>query len=607
MKTLADYYTFLEDQNVHDHHHISSQLKKLQDETVDDLERDKIAAEIFAMDFMLREGGIRGIIESLDADGHTLSQYPDPKTYTKQIGDYMRERINKSNNFSARARYAQVIANCDNGAEAGKAIQDLVDNSFGFIGDQIARPFEDGDRCYMIRSAFENLYPHAIKSGYKVKEANELLSKLVFTDDILSPTFRVSMIEYLFEQRKQFEKQTLKDALTLCDHIYSKGDGTEMRVMEDLYSVALSLTKSGGGDLKLWHARMAEAYENEISVEGDAGGMAAMEDCKKAIEKYRLAKNDVKVKELTIRYTELRKNLKFSKIETNLDAKKLNDHFNKIKARLKKLYKDYSADEIMHFLINESKLFPSEDILKKKVQARKPGIQDFVRLMKADINKNFQLEINTKEERELNKLYEEYHFDMQLFMSHQLRLIFYYGYTYQRVTFQTMITYLQKWTWIGATLSRIDSGGDVHEYNWLSMLGPALHELFNQMEATFKAPKRHLNLVMVMDSLTLKFEGLLRDFALLNGAQTIVHAKDVIREMFIEELLGTEEIQKLFSEDDRLLFRYVFVSKYGLNLRNQVAHSFMLPHHYTFDKVLLVLMAILRLGKYEINAKEPVS
>jgi len=113
--------------------------------------------------------------------------------------------------------------------------------------------------------------------------------------------------------------------------------------------------------------------------------------------------------------------------------------------------------------------------------------------------------------------------------------------------------------------------------------------------------------VMVMDSLTLKFEGLLRDFALLNGAQTIVHAKDVIREMFIEELLGTEEIQKLFSEDDRLLFRYVFVSKYGLNLRNQVAHSFMLPHHYTFDKVLLVLMAILRLGKYEINAKEPVS
>lgn len=160
---------------------------------------------------------------------------------------------------------------------------------------------------------------------------------------------------------------------------------------------------------------------------------------------------------------------------------------------------------------------------------------------------------------------------------------------------------------MGRNLSRIDSGGELETYNWLSLLGPGIFNLFSTLEPSFKKGAASVNVVLALDSLTMKFEGLLRDFARLAGAETIVQAKDMIREMYIDDLLETEQIQNLFNEDDRILFRYVFVSKYGLNLRNQIAHSFLRPRQYDIDKVLLVLVCILRLGKYTINTEKPVS
>ncbi len=608
MNSLNEYYQAIETQNVFAHHHFSSSLKRIQNEAEGETEKEKLYTELLAMDFMLNEGKLIGMFQTVSEQGDTIYEYPSSKDIKPEMIHYLFQRIKETTNFSAKARYAQVIVNCADKTNAGKAIPLLVDAYIGFIQQLLSQPFVAGERCYMIRSAFENLYPHVLKSRYRYEEINELFKKLVFDDAALSPTFRVSMINYLFEQRKHFPKETLVNCLSICERIYSTPEGKEIRVLEDLWTVTGSLIRSVSGDATIWQSRLAEAYEKQIDeVSHDTSGMAAMDSCKRAIEKYRLAKNEIKVKELSIKYTDLRKKLKLSKVETNFEVNELNKHFNHFKTCFKKLLKEKSSMEIIEFIINAPQLFPQVSLLKKRGKDRQRDFTDYIRLLKADSNKNFSKEIITKEEHELNKLYESYHFDIQLYINHQLLLIFYLGYTYDRINYHTIIGFLKERSWIGKNLSRVDSGGDTITYNWLSLLGPALYELFFGFEGYFKKIKGHMNIVLPLDSLTLKFEGLLRDFARIAGAQTIINAKGNIREMYIEELLDTEEVQKFFSEDDLMLFRYIFVSRLGLNLRNQIAHCFYGYNQYSLDKVLLVLMAILKLGKYTINVSEPVA
>lgn len=77
-----------------------------------------------------------------------------------------------------------------------------------------------------------------------------------------------------------------------------------------------------------------------------------------------------------------------------------------------------------------------------------------------------------------------------------------------------------------------------------------------------------------------------------------------MREMYIEELLEIEEMKKYFDENDMLLFRYIFVSKNGLNLRNNIAHSFLQFNDYRIEYMLLLIMALLRLGKYTVDTSK---
>jgi hypothetical protein len=110
---------------------------------------------------------------------------------------------------------------------------------------------------------------------------------------------------------------------------------------------------------------------------------------------------------------------------------------------------------------------------------------------------------------------------------------------------------------------------------------------------------------MPIDSLTLKFEGVLRDFCgLINVSTTITGKGNVLREKYIEDMLADKEVKKYFDEEDLLFFNYLFISKEGINLRNNIAHSYYKPHDYSLHKMHLLICAFLRIGKYRINIQE---
>jgi hypothetical protein len=130
-------------------------------------------------------------------------------------------------------------------------------------------------------------------------------------------------------------------------------------------------------------------------------------------------------------------------------------------------------------------------------------------------------------------------------------------------------------------------------------------EFFFHWQALQYSKSRFENFILCIDSLALKFEGLLRDFARVIGTDSLVNAKGRNREAYIEELLLNEKIKAYFDEDDLLLFKYLFTFQ-GKNVRNNVAHSFYKFHHYKPELMILIIMAILRISKYQVNVEKIV-
>ena len=64
----------------------------------------------------------------------------------------------------------------------------------------------------------------------------------------------------------------------------------------------------------------------------------------------------------------------------------------------------------------------------------------------------------------------------------------------------------------------------------------------------------------------------------------------------LEGLLNSQCLNKVFSEDDLLMFRMAF-TKDGYNIRNDVAHGMLLPQEYNAMRTMLVFVSIIRLTK----------
>ena len=120
------------------------------------------------------------------------------------------------------------------------------------------------------------------------------------------------------------------------------------------------------------------------------------------------------------------------------------------------------------------------------------------------------------------------------------------------------------------------------------------------------------NFVVTIDSLVLKIEGLLRDICRLSGGTTSYSARDskdrtVEREKDIHMLLYDPQVVKLIGFDDLLFLRFLLVEKAGYNLRHRVAHALLLPGQYAFDYANLLVLALLRLAKYDFRQPDDTS
>lgn len=171
-----------------------------------------------------------------------------------------------------------------------------------------------------------------------------------------------------------------------------------------------------------------------------------------------------------------------------------------------------------------------------------------------------------------------------------------------KLTPQNVCEYLQHHSWLGQPIPHpTPSGGEI-EVKWLDLIEPAIHSYLNALQ-DFVESEKTPNFILSLDSLTLKFEGIFREFCALHGIsrtkQITERGKTLTREKDLNNLLydDYDEVSKILGVNEIEFFRFVFVEQSGLNLRNNIAHCLLLKEQYSMYFANLVFLAILRISR----------
>lgn len=299
-------------------------------------------------------------------------------------------------------------------------------------------------------------------------------------------------------------------------------------------------------------------------------------------------------------YNRLKQIVKLGKVSWELDQKET-EMFNKYLNMISKIILDMPTDGILVFFsISEDILVDPIENLKYTKENIKNSLHYLFNTSIFDINSNFK---KLKDSEKIdNEIIQNYSISHNVKCFSLFLKVFIDGIISGKLNYYKIYDYLEVQTWYGTKFKRGMTDNEIDQNSsWLTMLAPGIHNFFSQFELSVLMNTNKINnFILAMDSLTLKFEGVLRDFIRLSGGNTSTSKDGELKEQLLEELLENQITKKYFTEKDIELFKYTFTRK-GKNLRNNIAHSFLEFSDYNLQSISLVFFCILRLGKYTFN------
>ncbi|MBV2228083.1 MAG: DUF4209 domain-containing protein [Sphingobacterium mizutaii] len=533
--------------------------------------RYKISLEFNALSYFERE--------------HIIEVFGDNK---EMLGQYLNERIKETNNNLLKAKYYHLLyffsnnnKNINYAIEAYKmALEECLNNH--------------GDLNRHIR--FQEILNIVIELSKKFKYKTEEIKTQIFSY-LESPDLYDRMKTWIIDSVVKsifFKVQDLKNLPKLCIAIASRE--TKHRFIEINLPLALNIAT------KIQDNKLIEEI-NELLGDNDFKEIKEY-DCRpesmaiphqnnskyiKIIQYYKKAKNKSKLESATLAYNNNKKQCKFIKttnssiINNRLTEEQINEA---IISTSNQPPKSIMCNLIWGDILP---LCPNE-ILDTYVDQNKNNFM--LKLMKPvyhDINNNHQ-EITTRDYLRFNKYAETIPFTTYLVLEIILNAL-----QNKRLSYGKTAKILSSDLFFGFPLTITRNDEDL-KYTWFQMVDTGLKSFFDQCRLilTEKEP----NWTITLDILSLKFEGILRDIiGLVDGVITKVDKQGNTVDLLLDDLLRNEVIEKIFTKDDINLFQFTLTNK-GNNIRNNVAHSFYKPQDYSIQKVIMVLLCVLRLAKF---------
>ena len=609
LKSLSDVYEFLEDHafDLDRKHDIKDLFVNYRNQTTDGNEKKVAQWDLECFLFNFFGGRVFSFSYANGLEGNEIHQFPSMDKWQTEAFDHVIQRAETVKNPLLKSTYYHLLWKAPKGVKHKKYAGFAIESYFITIDYYLDQYSKDGneDHFFELTRKFKNLASLVAESRYQLTEVNSLSHRLLFNVAALHFYQVEAVLRTMLEYPTVFKAKAFYGTLDLFENaIKTLSKPSEFHLMAQDLKTAIRIASKIGEDTNKWHEHIGECLvkwaESETESERAWIKQSVLAE---AIVSFVQSGNTVRKSEIELMYDQVKENAHLDSGEIPYDPKvieslkewdrELEDNANRVLAK--------PVEEVYEYLAY-AVLFPTRDFISKTAFRQEPRL-DGINVIKFDINKNIR-SLKGKNDDSGEGFWDSYKFQVRHTILPLLGHLFVPGVKSGKLGYGTMIEYLAKNSWIGQTLQKKDLGGKMEKYNWLGIVAPAIIEYFTQLEAALLDPTYRPNFILCTDSLTLKFEGILRDFATKINTGASKGSQTGVQVRYISDLLQDEVMQKNFSDEDRLFLEYLFVNKEGLDLRNNVAHCFYDYNDYHSGQMLLLLVALLRIGRYRFTEQK---
>jgi hypothetical protein len=534
-------------------------------------------------------------------------RYPDYDRFIDTTYDYIIERLSSTANPLLKARYAHILwfSPRKHGKYAEIAIDAYLELVKLYEQKDRERPQEHFglDILNAIKNAFS--LSRNINDAKRIELAKSEVKRLIFGFNSKSSSLfrlRIDLIDLMLKEKTVFSKDDFNGIGDLCiDFAKEVGDSHQSI---NLFGLGEKIDQRLGTASYIWKELIGETYEKMMRANMDKNKLVAIQFCQDALKNYRQLNDSKKIGELETIYDELKDKVEFKEFKMELD---LGDYIKTCEEKAKEIA-HHSPEEIYGLLMLNKNLLPKYAEMKslaEKILKEHPTQGIFPIEVVDERGHNVQY-FSSEEEMTYYQTLNQYQLYLETQYLPLINAIILEALKEEKMTFSSLIDYFRKHSWFGKTVKKKIQNQEI-EYNWINQLAPSLLEYFKQMEYFFASGK-YPNLVLCVDSLILKIEGLLRDLCNYSGIFTFFQTTDnqgriIYREKDLNALLHEEKIRELFDEDELLFFKFVLVEKIGYNLRHKIAHSLIWFEEYRINYIHLLILMLLKIGKFDFAEK----
>lgn len=578
--TLDDYYQFVEgDTSLLYDINLAKKLLVLRDKLSDETLKSSCTYELHFVEFPFHKGKFSPQISLTNGE-----EYPN---LSAAGVDYLKSRGSKTTNPKFKGKYNHLLWEMLKHNDFGKL---AVDNYYTMLYHAFAHDnsiASDTLTQQAFKNHFETLYLISQRLNYRTRDVADLFDRYLKSDKIHAFK-KVTLMAFIADEAKKNDPRVLQNFFDYSSQVVETGEHPQL--FEKYVDLLVLLSQK----LKLspvpFYEKLGEHFLSEGNKRDD---FIAHDLYLRSVQNFQKAGNKPKVEEVSVLVEKAKRTLNFKKVTNEYSSETLNRIWQDMISRMDKILALDDSDAIYDYLIHGPGFLPSAKSLDENIQSE---ISKIMRIMTFDINKN----VDQKGVGGIN-LYLIY---IQNFTLKLTWYMFSNGIKAGTFTFDSLVDYLKRRSWYGGDFTFIDGDGERQGFDWIQLISPSLFSFFKQSELDMAQGKNSdEGYILAVDSLSLKFEGLLREFCRTIGAQTIEFKADGTQERIsFDKLLSNEKIEAIIPPDDIAFLKWLFTDE-GFNLRNNVAHCFYPARKYSAGIMFLLIMALLRLGNYEFNVK----
>lgn len=406
--------------------------------------------------------------------------------------------------------------------------------------------------------------------------------------------FTTLMINYfpIFKTKVNYEKVITKNLIAIQE-IEKTSPFEAIAIVDKCIAIRQKLNISSKDLLE----NKAKLFEKIVSK--CTNSINCLEYIKEALYAYKTLGNTSKIKELEAAYMKTRSKIKMTNVEYLT-----NENIKQATSKIQDLVREANNITIIRNLATNH-WFSSIDTLKQMTNSieQQNVLNTIIPTKILDKNGN-TIDIYTSQEeiKEMN-FWDCFEYSFNL----GIELIYTYiieAYKARKFTYENLLSYLES-TWYNDPINHT-----YYEKNFelrvLDVLKPGLKKCFEELDYAYQNIDNNCNdYVIVVDTLTLKIETILRFMCEKLNISTFKIRKKAGKELTMEKLLDdmlcdlekTHQKQTGIKMEDILTLKYSLTPK-GLNLRNKVAHGLMDLWEYSFREIVILLYLIIKLSSY---------